>query len=286
MAAFATAASLVKERLSHVELTVSEPIGDSLVTGNGRRVSFGLWPPVEAAQCIHGFMIQGGLAAASQPTDVARALRRAAMAKVQGVLGDRERLPAFFCGHEPDGSPARTERSSHLTFVFDPGPARLLIIAPHVLDRRASTREENQHLRNLYAALTGFRELRAGSAGCLQLHTISIHADSDPLVAPSRNWESATPYQVTRHMKRVSAAEALASDLHAECRRCGLPDPHVTSRELRGVPGVGLIGSARLTFEVAVKGPIILGRSRHLGGGLFVGTRWANRFERSSRPST
>jgi CRISPR-associated protein Csb2 len=33
-----------------------------------------------------------------------------------------------------------------------------------------------------------------------------------------------------------------------------------------------LVGSARLTFEAAVEGPIILGRSRHLGGGLFVGT--------------
>jgi CRISPR-associated protein Csb2 len=82
-----------------------------------------------------------------------------------------------------------------------------------------------------------------------------------------------TPYQVTRHMKQVGAMVALSADLRMECRRRGLPEPRITPRGLRGVPGLGLIGSARLTFEVAVEGPIILGRSCHLGGGLFAGTK-------------
>jgi CRISPR-associated protein Csb2 len=101
---------------------------------------------------------------------------------------------------------------------------------------------------------------------------VSIDADADPLFAASRTWESVTPYQVTRHAKQVGAAEALSADLRAECHRHGLPEPRVTPRELRGVPGLGLGGRARLTFEVAVDGHIVLGRSRHLGGGLFAGT--------------
>lgn len=75
-----------------------------------------------------------------------------------------------------------------------------------------------------------------------------------------------TPYQVTRHTKHVGAAEALSADVRAECRRRRLPEPRVTPLEPRGVPGVGLVGGARLTFEVAVEGPVVLGKSRHLGG--------------------
>lgn len=120
-------------------------------------------------------------------------------------------------------------------------------------------------------ALADFRELRAGSAGRLTLHATSVDIDRDPLFAPSRTWESVTPYHVTRHAKQVGAAEALSADLRTECRRRGLPEPRVIPRDLRGVPGVGLIGGARLTFKVAVGGPIVLGRTRHVGGGLFVG---------------
>ena len=122
-------------------------------------------------------------------------------------------------------------------------------------------------------AMTEFRELRAGSAGRLMLTKASIDLGADRLFAPTRTWESVTPYQVTRHTKQVGATEALAADLRAECRRRGLPEPLVTPCELRGVSGVGLVGGAVLAFKVAVGGPIVLGRSRHLGGGLFAGRR-------------
>jgi CRISPR-associated protein Csb2 len=202
---------------------------------------------------------------------VARALRRAVMARIQEVLGSGRSLPSFFTGHDRDGLPTGTE-DPHLTFAFDPGAKRLLIVAPHMIDRRTPTREEVRHLASLDAAVTGLRELRAGSSGRLILRGSPIDADSDPLFAPSRSWESVTPYQITRHTKQVGALEALSGDLRVECRRRGLPEAHVTPREPRGVPGLGLVGSARLTFEVAVEGPIILGKSRHIGGGLFAGT--------------
>lgn len=164
-----------------------------------------------------------------------------------------------------------------MTFLFDPGSARLLIVAPQVVDRRDSTREERSHLETLDAAMTDFRELRAGSAGRLMVRAGAIDPDADPLFAPSRVRESVTPYQVTRHTKHVGAAEALSADVCAECRRRGLPVPRVTPLEPRGLPGVGLVGSARLTFKVAVEGPVVLGRSRHLGGGLFAGTASAGK---------
>jgi CRISPR-associated protein Csb2 len=294
--AFAPGTRFAKERLWHVEITFNAPIAGPLIIGDGRFLGLGVMAPLPQGQPVHAFMVEGGLAATPQPTEVARALRRAVMARVQEVLGSGTSLPSFFTGHDRDGLPTGTE-CPHLTFAFDPGAKRLLIVAPHVVDRRTPTREEVMHLASLDAAVTGLRvdarhgliapqnqlasldaavtglrELRASSSGCLILRASSIDADSDPLFAPSRSWESVTPYQVTRHTKQVGAMEALSGDLRVECRRRGLPEPRVTPRGPRGVPGLGLVGSARLTFEVAVEGPIILGRSRHIGGGLFVGT--------------
>lgn len=277
---FASGTRFAKERLWHVEITFDAPLAGPLVIGDGRFLGLGVMAPVRRSKGVHAFVIEGGLAATPHPTEVARALRRAVMARVQELLGATVTLPTFFSGHERDGSPARMERSSHLTFLFDPGslePARLLIVAPHIVERRDPTREEARHLQDLDAAMAAFRELRAGSSGRLALRAGVIDTDQDPLFSPSRTWESVTPYHVTRHAKRIGASDALAADLHAECRRCGLPEPRVSPRYPRGVPGVGLLGLARLTFEVAVGGPIVLGRSRHLGGGLFGGTPSSSR---------
>lgn len=268
--AFAPQTRFAKERLWHVEITFRESIPGPLVVGDGRFLGLGVMAPVQASQGVHAFIVESGLAATAEPTEVARAVRRAVMARVQEVVGRRERLPTFFSGHERDGSAARTGHQ-HLTFLFDPVTPRILVVAPHVLERRPPTGEEAGYLRDLDAALTDFRDLRAGSAGRLTLRDSTVDYDVDPLFAPSQTWEALTPYNVTRHAKHADAATALSADLCAECRRCGLPQPRVTPRELRGVPGIGLMGGARLTFGVAVKGPIVLGRSRHFGGGLFAG---------------
>jgi len=79
---------------------------------------------------------------------------------------------------------------------------------------------------------------------------------TDALFAASRTWESVTPYQVTRHAKRMSAYEVLALDLRADCRWCGFADPEVTVLGCRGTSGSGLAGYARLTFEVAVRSSV------------------------------
>jgi CRISPR-associated protein Csb2 len=267
---FAPGTRFVKERLWHAEIVFRDPITGPLVVGDGRFLGLGVMAPVQALQGIFAFRIEAGLDPSASPAEVTRALRRALMARVQGVIGERKTLPIFFSGHESDGSPAKSEVQSHLACQFDPGASRLLIIAPHLLDRREATREESAHLRTLEEALQDFRELRAGVAGALALRPCLVDSDTDPILASSREWETVTPYLVTRHAKNVGAAEALSLDVRMECRRRGLPEPSVAPRDLHGRPGTGLEGGAHLTFAVAVPGPIIIGRSRHSGGGLFA----------------
>ncbi|HZT94492.1 MAG TPA: type I-U CRISPR-associated protein Csb2 [Gaiellaceae bacterium] len=272
---FATRTRFTRDRLWHVEVTFPEPIHGPLVIGDGRFLGLGVLRPVDRSEGVHAFAVHGGLGEGPDPGAIARALRRAVMSRVQELLGPERGLPVFFSGHERTGEPARSERSPHLAFLFDPGALgqpRLLIVAPHVLERREPTPEERCHLRNLDAALIGFQELRAGSAGRLILRSEIIDTGEDPLFAPAREWGSVTPYQVTRHAKNVGVSEALAADVRAECRRRGLPEPLVSARGARALPGRGLTGDVRLTFVSAVEGPIVLGRSRYLGGGLFAGS--------------
>lgn len=262
--AFSAGTRFTRDRLCHVEITFYEPISGPLVIGDGRFLGLGVMRPVTRSAGVHAFVIESGLAPSPEPGEITRALRRAVMKRVQERLGPSTTLPAFFSGHEHNGEPARAEQSPHLTFLFDPGrrgPARLLVLAPHVVERRAPTQTERQHLQDLDAALVGFGELRAGSAGLLELRSASVDPEEDPLFAPTRTWENATPYQVTRHVKRVGAGQALAVDVRGECIRRGLPEPEVLSSNTRGVAGLGLIGDAQLTFSVAVRGPIVGGVS-------------------------
>jgi CRISPR-associated protein Csb2 len=92
----------------------------------------------------------------------------------------------------------------------------------------------------------------------------------DPLFARSCKWESLTPYCVTRHVKLSRAAAALEADLFAECLRNGLPSPRIFVSKSFGRRGSGLFGLAELEFHAAVEGPVLLGRDRHFGGGLFA----------------
>lgn len=268
---FAPGTRFEKHRLWHVEIAFREPITGPLVIGDGRFLGLGVMAPVRHARGVHAFVIEGGLSACPDPTVISRALRRAVMARVRTVMGPRAKLPAFFSGHERDGTRARRERHPHLTFTFDPCTERLLIIAPHVMERRTPSRDETGHLEVLGEAVRDLREIRSASHGRMTLGATFIDADADPLFATSCTWTSLTPYQVTRHAKRGTAETALVDDVLAECRRGGLPAPRVKATATEGVPGVGLVGMASITFEVAIPGPVVLGKSRHLGGGLFAG---------------
>lgn len=257
-----------KHRLWHVEIAFDKPVRGPLSLGDGRFLGLGVLAPRRQRSGIFAFVVEDGLAPSPQPLEVARALRRAVMARVQALLPRAAHLPTYFCGHEADGSPTREKE--HVAYTFDPERALLLVLAPHVISHRQPYRAESSSLEQLERALRGFSVLRAGSAGLLRLREISIDPEHDPLFAPSRSWRSLTPYTVTRHKKGVGAARALALDLATECRRRGLPDAHVSSDDVRGVSHEGLVGYVQLDFARAVAGPIVLGRSRYVGGGVFV----------------
>lgn len=266
---FAAGTRFEKERLWHVEIAFGAPVEGPLILGDGRFLGLGLMAPArEVVPGSHAFAIADGLAGQPEPLDVARALRRAVMARVQATLGMRERLASFFTGHAEDGAPIQRSRSSHLSFAFEPDLRRLLILAPHVVERRAPTSQELNHLRTLDAALAGFCELRAGNAGSFSLSPAAIVEDDDTFLGRSRVWTTITPYVVTRHAKGGAAREALAADVRAECRRLGLPEPRVESSSVRGARGTGLTGNVTLVFDRRVAGPLLLGRTRYLGGGL------------------
>lgn len=291
--AFAKGARFAKERLWHVEVAFAQAIRGPLLIGDGRYMGLGLMAPVRRTEGIFAFAITDGLTDQAEPLALARALRRAVMARVQEEIRreqesavrsnpiqavmarvqeeiGRETLPVFFSGHAADGTPLRPGRHKHLAFIFDTLRKRLLIVAPHILARRdASKAERKRYLPLLEDALAGFQELRAGPAGKLVLAPTIVEQPDDPLFAPSPIWKSVTPYRVTRHAKLRDAAAALEADILAECLRAGFPRPRIDVSETFGKPGLGLFGRAQLTFRTAVAGPLILGRDRHFGGGLF-----------------
>lgn len=179
-------------------------------------------------------------------------------------------MPVFFTGHADDAGPARSGAHEHIACMFDTARRRLLILAPHLLERRVRRADESADWRRLEDAMSGFEQLRAGAAGLLRVSPARIDPDTDPLFAPSREWTSVTPYRVLRHRKRNDARLALAEDLDSERGRNRLPETEIAVIELDG-RFRSLAGTATLRFPHAVSGPILIGRDRHFGGGLFVG---------------
>jgi CRISPR-associated protein Csb2 len=268
--AFAAGTRFAKERLWHVEIVFAEPIAGPLLLGDGRYLGLGLMAPVQRVEGIHFFAILEGLADRADPTVLAQALRRAVMSRVQERIGKRARLPAFFSGHEPNGAPSRSGIHAHLAFAADLVRHRLLIVAPHVLEGRQPTPDERKHLNMLDASMADFNDLRAGAAGRIKLAWSPIHAHEDPLFGAARSWESVTDYQPTRHGKRMTQKEALVFDVQSELLRRGIATPtQIEVTEFREGPRGGLAGRLQLHFATAVSGPILIGRTRHFGGGLF-----------------
>lgn len=267
---FAEGTRFAKETLWHVEIELDHQVQGPLVLGDGRFLGLGVMAPVsDAGLGVHAFHIVEGLGHFDRGSVLTRALRRAVMARVQRTRGAGADLPPFFTGHERHSRPERSDHVSHLTFAFDLPSSRLLVISPHWIERRAPDRYEVAHLRDLDHALDGFTELLAGAAGRLRLRADRFDAETDALFARAREWSTAMPYVVTRHPKKQSAIEALASDVRVQLRRFGLPEARVEAWGARGVAGLGLVGNVRLIFDEPVAGPIFLGKDRHFGSGMF-----------------
>lgn len=266
---FASGTRFAKERLWHVEIRFATPVAGPMILGDGRFLGLGLMAPWRAAEGLYAWEVEAGLVGKPDPSGIAHALRRAVMARAQDVLGN-EALPTYFTGHGREGGVARSRQSSHLAFAFDPAASRCLVVAPHVMDRREPSREEERWLAALDEALEDLRELRAGAAGALVLRAAALEIGSDELLAPSKTWETLSRYRLTSHAKIGDAIEAVKLDILRECRRCCLPVPEqVAVRGVRGLHGIGVVAHVQITFPVAVFGPLLLGKDRHFGGGLF-----------------
>jgi len=285
--AFAGNTRFSKTRLWHVALAFDRPVDGPVVLGDGRFLGLGVMAPVQAARgdwadegLPLGLAAEGVIALHSQPLEpaasqdaltLARALRRATLARVRDTLGlaAEAGLDRYFSGHAADGDAPDSATQRHLAFHWDAPRQRWLVLAPHRLLRRGPSTRERQHLDLLGRALDGLTTLRAGQAGRHAIERAAVPTD-DPLLAPARVWRTVSPYTVTRHRRLASAHEALTADVLAECQRLALPTPRVTVLAVQTVPGRGLQGQLELAFEVAVSGPLALGRSSLLGGGLFA----------------
>ncbi len=269
---FAKGSRFSRHALWHVALRFGRPALGPLVIGDGRFCGLGLMLPRESCDNLLAFDLGRRVAQRDWPRLV-QCLRRALMCLAAGDRGHIERL---FSGHEPDG---RADRSGHHAHIFlgaddagaDPdATTRLIVAAPWAVDH--ATSPQQRELVAFSDVVRRLRDLRAGSLGRFTgLLAHPVESD-DPLVKPSRAWIGQTPYVATRHMKRaVNSGEHIKSDIIDECQRRGLPKPlnielnHVKVGPRGGRPSA----MVTLRFAVAVRGPVILGRTSHAGGGLF-----------------
>ena len=275
---FAAGSRFSKHALWHVQLQFREVVSGPVVIGDGRFCGLGLMEPAPGAERVGEVFVfrlhgQQAIAAGNRPALV-RSLRRALMSLARDDSGGVGRL---FSGHEPDG---RADSAGHHAHVFlaadgdgtgDGSITRLIVAAPWAVDRRAG-RSSGRQRRFFDDVVRRLTELRAGPLGRCDGLVAEPVADGDPLLGPATLWIGTTPYIATRNLKkRDDPAGFVKADVLAECRRRGLPSPaevellDVGSGPRGGRPAATL----KLRFARAVRGPILLGRDSHAGGGLF-----------------
>ena len=275
---FAAGSRFSKHSLWHVQLQFREMVPGPMVIGDGRFCGLGLMEPIPDATSssdVFVFRLQGQqpVTAGDRPALV-RSLRRALMSLARDDSGGVGRL---FSGHEPDG---RSDSAGHHAHVFlaadgdwgDDGPmTRLIVAAPWAVDRRAGRRSGRQR-RFFGEVVRRLTELRAGPLGRFDGLVAESMGEGDALLGPANLWIGRTPYIATRNLKkRDDPASFVKADVLAECRRRGLPSPtEVEVLNIRSGPRGGRpAATLKLRFATAVRGPILLGRDSHLGGGLF-----------------
>ena len=243
---FAAGSRFSKHALWHVQISFHEAVPGPLMIGDGRFCGLGLMEPVVTRPDAVVYELQRPVRSEDRP-GLLGYLRRTIMALARD---DGGRVDTLFSGHvflaADDG-------------VGGGGPiARLIVVAPWAADRRAMLGS-----RRRFDDVTGqLEDLRAGRLGRFnQLHAKPME-DGDPLIGPATDWTCTTPYVAT---------QAIQSDVVVECRRRGLPTPiGMDVAELQVGPRGGRpTAMLTLRFAVPVRGPLLLGRDSHTGGGLF-----------------
>ena len=275
---FAAGVRFSKHALWHVELEFSEPVAGPLVIGDGRFGGLGLMEPVDRQADVIAFDLgrEFHLDSAGRVALVGY-LRRALMALARERDGG---VGPLFSGHELDGRPLGAGHHMHVFLAADCGSSpdeairRLVVAAPWAADRRA--RQRRNDVVRFNAVTRRLRVLRAGAVGRFECLAAELVTDGDPLVGPSCSWIGQTPYVATRNLRRGQDATALLrADVAKECVRRGLPVPsEVEVAHLRSGPRGGRPAArVNLRFATAIRGPVLLGRESHTGGGLFHAAR-------------
>ena len=261
---FVTGTRFRSNRLWHVELEFEKGVTGPLLVGDGRYLGLGLFEPVRREPCVLRSVCDTAL---ESPEDAARALRRAVMSCVDRTIDSKD-LPPYFTGHESSGQPLRSGTHRHLAFAYDPIERALLVIPPNVIEGRSAESDETRHFDQLVRVLDRLGKLSVRGHKPVTLGAFRAAPDSHTTAA-ARDWESITTYSVTRHTRRATTADALIRDVQLEHTRRGWPIPTVRVLEAsRGVRG-DVQGRLHLSYDTARLGPIAIGRSCHLGGGLF-----------------
>ncbi len=210
--------------------------------------------------------------------------------------------PAWVAGHEPNG--AKLESGRHmvlipLAFVDHPHADGHLIGLGIVIPRDVPYRERARVLSSiLFDEKNEPKPLRLtlGRAGTWEVvrdNSLSPRRTLRTLTytEPSRSWASVTPVLLDRMPKSdrmkdpIGWREEVAAILVKSCENAGLPEPISVRVEktpffrgsLRAMPGQGGFPllrpgryqvHAKIDFERAVQGPVLLGAGRFRGYGL------------------
>lgn len=254
----------------HARLTFRRPPGGPLLLGNGRFLGLGLFAPERPFDSRWlSFRIVEGAAGIEEPERVAKALRRATLARVQRTLGRRAPIPPLISGHSEDGSKLEAS-GSHLMCACSARLGRLFL---HLPTSNAGWNEQKRAFELLTQAMAEMDTLLAGRDGVLTVRFEPAAAADSEIPFVSTRWRTETPYTVNRHERADDAAGAVRRDVARACRRRGLPVPEsIRVQNLQSRSGRGLMADVELEFAVAVEGPLLLGRTRHVGGGFFLPT--------------
>lgn len=270
---FAPNTRFAKERLWHAEISFAEPVSGPLIVGDGRYLGLGLMEPVsDGWRDVIVFSVPpASHIAIAGSAPLLRAVRRALMSLSRDRVGN---VPRLFSGHEVDGRAASSGQHEHVFLgsadVDGDGLVdQLIVAAPWACDRSIQGQRQDQARFDRIVSSLG--AVRAGKLGVVKLGSPIEPGPGDGLIGPATVWKSCTPYRPTRHAgRRNDLAIAVSEDVIAECGRRGLPRPEIELLRLAGGPNGGDVSvTVRLRFGVVVRGPILLGRDSHSGGGLF-----------------
>jgi len=239
-----------------------------------------------------GRMIVLGLIEGSWPVERALQLSRRLRQAVMSSAGDAGvSIPPMIHGHDPDGSPLH---GRHVSFCVLPHVGNRfahgsVIGASIVIPLSAS----DEQVEEVSTAVSSWIESGA-SVGFSDGTTLRFGPqdgrktlEEETWCRPSRGWQTVVPMELPRHpVKRQgmnrSAWVRAERYVRLACQYEGLPEPdHVelsTAPFLMGSPHAEAMRGkfdrplvhARVTFSVAVEGPLILGSSNHFGMGLMV----------------